>query len=261
MPQARAGGETGTRVTALIPVLYSEPQLGQTLQGLGRLRDALDLEILVVVDVPHPEREASARAQNDEVVAAAGARVIYRIGERGFGSALRRGFAEATGDVMIPVMGDASEDPHDIVRLQAALGDRWDVVAGSRYMKGGGIVGQTPKQRLSQFYSVLCRLGGGPDIHDISNAFKAYRRSVVEEVHTVSESFDISVELTLKAHRAGFRIGEIPTVWTNRVQGHSNFSIPRELRRYGRWLLLSMRPRRQGDRGRVDAATGRAHLP
>ena len=125
----------------------------------------------------------------------------------------------------------------------AGFREGWDVVAGSRYMRGGRIVGQTTKQRISHLYSILCRLAGGPRIHDVSNAFKAYRRAVVESVSTVADSFDVSVELTLKAHLAGFRVGEIPTVWTNRREGRSNFAMRTELRNYGRWLLLALRRR------------------
>lgn len=227
------------KVSVIVPVLYSEPQLLHTLQPLAALRDRLDLEILLVVDVPDPQRESQARAENDRVAAAVDAVTVYRVGERGFGSALRRGFATASGDAVIPIMGDASEDPNDVLRLAEELDNGWDVVAGSRYMRGGGIVGNTAKQRTSRLYSSLMRLAGGPPIHDVSNAFKAYRRSVVDSVETVADSFDFSVELTLKAHRAGFRITEIPTVWTNRKEGKSNFRPSRELRNYGRWLVLA----------------------
>lgn len=229
-------------VSVIVPVLYSEPQLRQTLRGLAEA-DGPAPEVLVVVDVPDPTREEQARAENEAVAAESSARVVYRVGERGFGSALRRAFQEAHGDVLVPLMADASEDPRDVARLVAAMRDGLDVVAGSRYMPGGGIVGNTVKQRMSRFYSFLCRLAGGPRIHDISNAFKAYRRSVVESVSTVAESFDVSVELTLKAHLAGFRVGEVPTVWTNRKEGRSNFSIRTELRNYGRWLVLALRSR------------------
>ena len=226
-------------MSVVVPVLYREPQLGATLRGLAGLRDRLDLEVLLVVDVPDPAREAEARAANDPVAREWGARAVYRVGERGFGSALRRGFGEATGEVVIPMMGDASEDPEDVLRLVEGIRSGWDVVAGSRYMPGGAIVGQTLKQRLSRLYSVLCRLAGGPPIHDVSNAFKAYRRAVVEAVPTVARSFDLSVELTLKAHRQGFRVGEVPTTWTNRREGRSSFSLVRELRNYGRWLAVA----------------------
>ena len=251
----------GMRVSLVVPVLYREPQLRDTLAGLAAIRDRLDLEILLVVDVPDPSREAETRAENDAAAEGSGARVVYRVGERGFGSALRRGFAEATGDVLIPMMGDQSEDPEDVVRLVHASREGWDVVAGSRYMRGGRIVGQTLKQRISHLYSILCRAAGGPRIHDVSNAFKAYRRSVVESVSTVAESFDISVELTVRAHLAGFSVGEVPTVWINRREGSSNFSMPTELRNYGRWLLLALRGSRSGVAARLPAGTATPEQP
>jgi glycosyltransferase involved in cell wall biosynthesis len=232
------------KISAVVPVLYREPQVEATLRRLDALRDRLDLEILLVVDVPDEAREQEARSENDPMGARANAKVIYRVGERGFGSALRRGFAEATGDAVVPIMADQSEDPEDIVRLVEELERGSDIVAGSRYMRGGRIVGNTIKQRISRAYSILLRVAGGPRIHDVSNAFKMYRRSVVDSVNTVAESFDISVELTLKAHLAGFRIRETPTVWTNRTEGHSNFVFLRELRNYGRWLFVAARGRR-----------------
>jgi len=249
------------RVSLVVPVLYREPQLRQTLAGLASIRDRLDLEIVVVVDVPDPSREAEARAENEAAAEGYGARVVYRVGEHGFGSALRRGFAEATGDVLIPMMADLSEDPKDAVRLAESAAGGWDVVAGSRYMRGGRIVGQTLKQRISHLYSILCRLAGGPRIHDVSNAFKAYRRAVVESVPTVADSFDVSVELTLKAHLAGFRVGEIPTVWTNRQEGSSNFAMRTELRNYGRWLLLALRRRRSPASAALTAETPARERP
>jgi hypothetical protein len=92
-------------------------------------------------------------------------------------------------------------------------------------------------------YSWLVRLAGGPRIHDVSNAFKAYRRQVIESVETTATSFDVSVELAVKANQANFKVGEIPTVWSNRKLGTSNFDIPREIKNYGRWLLLALRGR------------------
>src|SRR5919197_4682928 len=112
-------------------------------------------------------------------------------------------------------------------------------------MKGGPIVGVTTNQRMSRLYSFLVPLAGGPWIQDVSNAFKGYRRAVVERIRTEAESFDISVELTVKAALEGFWIGEIPTVWTNRELGSSNFRMRGEVANYGRWLMLAARGRRR----------------
>jgi glycosyltransferase involved in cell wall biosynthesis len=231
------------KVTVIVPVLYSEPGLAAALGRVASLGDRVDLEILVVVDVPDATREEEARSMNDAVTATPGARVLYRVGERGFGSALRHAFGQASGDVLIPFMGDESDRAEDIPRMIEKLETGYDVVAGSRYMRGGETIGMTTKQRISQAYSLLVRAAGGLEIHDVSNAFKAYRRAVVETVRTEAESFDISVELTIKAAQAGFRIGEIPTTWTNRAIGASNFRFSREIPNYGRWLALAARGR------------------
>jgi hypothetical protein len=248
------------RATVIVPVLYEEPLLGRSLAQLTGLNERVDLEILVIVDVPDPRREADARKVNDPVAVSAGARVLYRVGQRGFGSALRYGFGQATGDALIPFMGDESDRAEDIPRMVQTLEQGFDVVAGSRYMPGGQTVGMTAKQRISHLYSVIMRVAGGLDIHDVSNAFKAYRREVVEAVATEADSFDISVELTVKAARAGFRLGEVPTRWTNREVGTSNFRFSKEIRNYWRWLALAARSRfASGPRARraVPGARGR----
>ena len=234
------------RASIVIPVLNVEPQLRQTMHRLVQLKGdpRLELEIILVVDVPDPAREEEARRENDRIASEIDAKAVYRIGERGFGSALRFGFDHATGEAVIPFMADACDDPGDIPRLVARLEQGWDVVAASRYMRGGRIVGNTIKQRLSRFYGWLVRLVGGADIRDVSNAFKAYRSTVLEEIPTVAGSFDISVELTVRAHQAGFRITEIPTTWINRELGRSSWHFSKELRRYSRWLWLAARGRR-----------------
>jgi len=242
------------KVTVIVPVLYSEPGLAQALGRLTSLGDRVDLEILVVVDVPDATREEEARRTNDAVAASPGVRVLYRVGERGFGSALRHAFGQAGGDVLIPFMGDQSDRPEDIPRMIEKLETGYDVVAGSRYMQGGQTVGMTLKQRISHAYSLLVRAVGGLQIHDVSNAFKAYRRVVADTVRTEAESFDISVELTIKAAQAGFRIGEIPTTWTNRAMGTSNFRFSREVLNYGHWLVLAAR-------GRFASGRRRPHVP
>src|ERR687892_2581729 len=239
------------KVSVLIPILDTEPQLAET---VARLRDAcrgVDLEVLLVVDVPDPSREDASRARNDEIAEGVGGRAIYRVGQRGFGSALRLGFAEATGEAVIPYMGDACDDPADIPALVARMEAGWDVVAGSRYMPGGRIVGNTFKQRMSKLYCRLVRLVGGPPIHDVANAFKAYRRSVLDSVTTVAESYDLSVELTVKAHQKGFSVTEVPTTWTNRGLGESNWRPSQELRRYSRWLPVALTGRRRARAGAV----------
>lgn len=244
------------RVSVVVPVLVAEPKLAATLQRLRAACSSLDVEILIVVDVPDAGKEGEARAAVGSAVEPADAGVIYRLGRSGFGGALREGFSAASGDVVIPVMADDSDELETIPMMVKLIGDGYDVVAGSRYMEGGRIVGNTPKQRISRLYSGLMRAVGALPIHDVSNSFKAYRREVLTTVAPKAESFDLSVELVVKAAVAGFRIGEIPAVWANRTAGRSHFAFHAEVPNYGRWLLFVARARgrlrsaRKGSRAR-----------
>jgi glycosyltransferase involved in cell wall biosynthesis len=238
-------------VSVVIPVYVSEALLPLTLARVDAIRNDADLEVLLVVDVPRRELEHHARDANNPVAERYGAIPLYRFEERGFGSALRRGFAATHGDAVIPVMADNSDAPEDIPRLLGALEHGWDVVAASRYMRGGQIVGHSTKQWISRSYSLAIRALGGPSVADVSNAFKAYRRSVIDAVTTVSESFDISVEITVKAAAQGFTVTQVPTTWTNRAEGESRFDFARELSNYGRWLTYVAKARREGAAGAV----------
>jgi glycosyltransferase involved in cell wall biosynthesis len=243
--------DLAVRVTLVVPVLNVEPQLRQTLDQLRPVREVQDLEILIVVDVPDARRHREVVEEHQRIADEFGISVLYRVGQRGFGSALRHGFAMASGEAVIPLMADASDDPRDILRFVEKLAEGWDVVAGSRYMLGGRIVGNTMKQRLSRMYGRLVWFLGNLPVRDASNSFKAYRREVIDSLTTRAESYDISAELTVKAHQAGFRVTEIPTVWTNRQLGKSHWRFLPEVRRYGRWLALA------AVRGRVPSRRGR----
>jgi dolichol-phosphate mannosyltransferase len=231
------------KTTAVVPVYISEASLAETLRRLNDVRNSVDLEILLIVDIPGPVREDEIKQEIGRLADAWDARPLYRIGVRGFGGALRLGFEQASGGAVVPVMGDGSDRPEDIPALVGRLNQGADVVGGSRFVAGGRIVGNTTKQRMSRLYSGIMRRVAGVPIHDVSNAFKLYRKSVVDGIDTVGQSFDISVELTVKAAIAGYRLDEIPTTWTNRREGVSLFSFRHEVTRYGRWLLLALRTR------------------
>lgn len=236
-------------VSVVIPVFYEESMLPGVLARLVDLRTRVDIEILLVVDVPDPSREDEVRSRNDALASRFQCVTLYRIGERGFGSALRKGFENTSGEIIVPMMGDGSDAPEDIPEFVRKIEQGWDVVGGSRYMREGRIVGRSLKQVVSRAYSLASLALGGPPILDVSNAFKAYRKLVLMDIDSVSESFDISVELTVKAFAQGYAITQIPTVWTNRAEGRSQFFFWHETSNYWRWLvyvvLARWAPRRQ----------------
>ena len=108
-----------------------------------------------------------------------------------------------------------------------------DVVCGARYIKGGARIGGS---KIKGFFS--CFVGWslhyllGIPVHDIANAFKMYRKNVLDSIDIKSKGFEISMEIPLKAYYSGFKITEVPTVWRERTKGKSNFSMFRLLPSY-----------------------------
>jgi glycosyltransferase involved in cell wall biosynthesis len=228
------------KLSLLIPVLNDEPTLPEIVTRIRALPNGDAHEVLIIFDVTKPEAEARVNQVRDELAARFGAKSLVRTGQRGFGSALRAGAAAATGDAVIPVMGDLCDDLAVIPAMLDKMGDGADVVVGARYIKGGHIIGDTPKQRLSRFYSCLASfftdVGGG----DISNSFKMYRREIWQIVRPRAESFDLSAELIVKAAALGYRVDQVPATWVNRQVGRSNFRLYREVVSYSRWMALAM---------------------
>lgn len=146
--------------------------------------------------------------------------------DKGFANAIKAGFSNAKGDIVIPVMGDLCDDLSTLKIMLDKIEDGYDVVCGARYIKGGARLGGS---KLKGFLS--CAAGWsihfllGIPTHDIANAFKMYRKKVIDNINIKSEMFEVSMEMLLKAYYAGFKITEVPTVWRERTKGKSSFKV------------------------------------
>jgi glycosyltransferase involved in cell wall biosynthesis len=166
---------------------------------------------------------------------------------RGVVGALRTGFNPVEGGPVLLVMADLSDDLGQVGRMLELYRQGYQVVVGSRYMKGGRILnGPVLKQGLSRLAGVsLCWLRGIPT-HDATNAFKIYDSGMLKEFPLESRhGFELNLEITVKAFLAGYRIAEIPSVWRDRAQGQSKFKLWSWLPHYLRWYLYAFRPRRR----------------
>ena len=227
-------------LSLLIPVLNYEETLAQTVRGLRDALQAHDVEIWIVFDITKPEVKDRVEEQRVVLTDLFGVRSVVRHDGRGFGSALRHAATQAKGRALLPIMADLSDDVAVIPDMLAKMEDGADVVAGARYVKGGQTVGNTMKQRLSRFYSWLMKVLSEVRCGDVSNSFKMYRREVWEAVLPTADSFDLSVELPVKAAALGYELDFVAATWTNRQAGSSNFNTMAEVRGYGRWLLYAM---------------------
>jgi len=148
-------------------------------------------------------------------------------GPHGFGRAIQKGLATASGDAMVIMMADESDDCRDVVRYWHALLEGYDCVFGSRFMKGGGTIDYPwLKWVLNRQANLFIRLLFGIRLNDTTNAFKAYRREVIEGcLPILSPHFNITVELPLKAIVRGYSWKVIPITWRNRRSGIAKLKI------------------------------------
>ncbi len=168
-------------------------------------------------------------------------RLVNNLGEKGFAEALKFGFTQANNELILPVMADLCDDLQTIKEMVKKMEEGYDVVCGSRYIKGGARIGGS---RVKGFFSSfvgrsLCFLLGLPT-QDIANAFKMYRKEVVDAIEIESEGFEISMEIPLKAYYLGFKIAEVPTVWRERTKGKSSFKMFKLLPNYLKFYLWAI---------------------
>ncbi|WP_052367947.1 flippase-like domain-containing protein [Haloferax sp. ATB1] len=157
---------------------------------------------------------------------------VHRTENGGFGNAIKAGLKVASGDIIIPFMGDLSDDPADVPKLVCAIESGYDVAYGSRFVNGGSVDGYPPLKLLyNRGFNNLIRLTFGVQARDVTNAFTAYRRQVIEEVNVdtlSSESFDLTAELPLRAHILGFESTEVPVSWRSRDEGVSKLNATKK---------------------------------
>ena len=152
---------------------------------------------------------------------------IQNKGLHGFGRAITCGLDAAKGDAVVIMMADESDDCRDVVRYWQTLNEGFDCVFGSRFTKGGGVIDYPPiKLALNRAANFFIRLLFRHGLNDTTNAFKAYRREVIDGVRPIlSPHFNITVEIPLKAIIRGFSFTTIPITWRNRRTGVAKLKI------------------------------------
>jgi dolichol-phosphate mannosyltransferase len=161
-------------------------------------------------------------------------RPVQNTGQHGFGRAITHGFSHVTGDAVVVMMADESDDCRDVVRYWRILGEGWDAVFGSRFVRGGGAVDYPrPKLVLNRLANLFLRLMFHVPFNDFTNAFKAYRTTVIEGCRPfLSPHFNLTVELPLKTMVRGYAWTVTPVTWRNRRAGESKLKIKEMGSRY-----------------------------
>jgi dolichol-phosphate mannosyltransferase len=221
------------RLSVVVPARNEAANVGATIDAIRtRLaREGVDYEIIVVDD-------GSDDGTDDCVLArtAADPRVVLVRNQapHGFGRAVRRGLDAFTGDAVVIMMADASDDPDDLMAYYRVLRDEAECAFGSRFMRGGSVI-DYPRLKLfinrlaNTFIRLLFRTG----YDDTTNAFKGYRRTVIEGCQPlISPHFNLTVEIPLKAIVRGYTWKVVPIRWCNRKHGVSSLRLEEQGSRY-----------------------------
>jgi dolichol-phosphate mannosyltransferase len=161
-------------------------------------------------------------------------RAVKNEGPHGFGRAIVKGLDAMTGDAVVIMMADESDDCRDVVRYWEKLNKGYDCVFGSRFMKGGGTIDYPPiKLFMNRMANAFVRFMFRHGLNDTTNAFKAYRKAVIDGIRPIlSPHFNITVELPLKAIVRGYSFTVIPITWRNRRHGVAKLKIKEMGSRY-----------------------------
>lgn len=161
-------------------------------------------------------------------------RPVQNTGEHGFGRAIALGLRNCNGDAVVIMMADESDDARDAVRYWKLLNEGWDCVFGSRFVSGGGTIGY-PKVKLlvNRLANFFIRVIFAIPLNDTTNAFKAYRRAVIQGCEPlISPHFNLTVEIPLKAVVRGYSWTVTPITWRNRRFGEPKLKIKEMGSRY-----------------------------
>ena len=220
-------------LSVVIPAHNEVDSVGETVRRTlaALLDEGIDHEILVIDD-------ASSDGTGD---------VVRAIGERhptvrcershmppGYGHAVRAGLDLYAGDAVAVMMADLSDSPADLIRYYRVLEEGYDCAFGTRFGHGGHAQHYPAvKLVLNRIVNAGIRILFHHRYNDTTNAFKAYRRHVIDQIQPLlSHHFNLTVEMPLKAIVRGYNYKVIPITWTNREYGVSKLRLKEMGSRY-----------------------------
>jgi dolichol-phosphate mannosyltransferase len=163
--------------------------------------------------------------------------------DAGVANAIKTGLRSVNADFLLVTMADLSDDYSVVDKMCDLVSQGYDIVCGSRYMRGGKqIGGPFFKKLLSRTAGLTLKYLTGMPVHDVTNSFKLYRKTMVDNIEIQSESgFEIGMEIVVKAYFSGYKITELPCTWTDRQAGRSRFRLFKWLPKYLRWYFFALK--------------------
>jgi len=224
-------------ISIIIPVYFEDKNILKVLTELEK-KVKTEHEILIVYDVDEdPTVKVVSKVYKVHKVV----KLIKSFVGNGHGvvNAFKSGLKKARGKAVVVVMADLSDDLEKIDLMFEKIKSGYDIICGSRYMKGGQqIGGPRIKGFLSRMAGLTLHYLFRLPTHDPTNAFKMYKTETIKKIKIESDGgFEYNLELIVKAHKKKFKIAEIPAIWKDRTRGKSKFNLVKWLPKYIRWYL------------------------
>jgi dolichol-phosphate mannosyltransferase len=249
------------KLSVVIPARNEAGNIGHTLDVIRErlARADIEYEIVVVDDGSSDDTgaEVEARRSIDGNIV-----LVRNAGANGFGRAVRLGLDVFSGDAVVVMMADGSDDPEDLVSYYYVLRDEAECAFGSRFVAGSEVT-DYPRFKLfvNRLANLFVRLLFGSRYNDTTNAFKGYRREVIHGCQPlISPHFNLTVEIPLKAIVRGYTFKVVPIRWRNRRIGTSNLRLEEQGSRY-MYIVLNVWLERLLTRGDYLRPTGSRFEP
>jgi hypothetical protein len=205
-------------VSLIVPAMNEEANLHQLFASIPDVVDEI-----VLVDGHSADRTvALAKELNPDVI------VVHQKG-KGKGSALREGFAVATGDIIVMIDADGSTNPAEIPSFVGTLLAGADFAKGSRFMQGGGTSDMEIHRYLgNQFFVWAVRLLFGGKYTDLCYGYNAFWAWTLPLLNLDGDGFEIETMMNIRALQAGLQVAEVPSFENRRFMGLSNLNAFRD---------------------------------
>lgn len=222
------------KLSIVIPAYNEEESITETIAGIEEAfsRVNIDHEILVVNDNSKDNTLMVLEELSQQYPALT---FVTNPGPNGFGYAVRYGLERFSGDCVAVMMADLSDSPYDLIRFYTTMAEgNFDCVFGSRFIRGGKVVDYPfIKKIINRLANTIIMMTMGIRYNDTTNAFKLYKREVIEGVKPIlSPHFNLTIELPLKAIIRGYTYTVVANSWTNRKFGVSKLKIKEMGSRY-----------------------------
>lgn len=222
------------KLSVVIPAYNEEESITETIEQIEEVVGKINIqyELLIVND---NSKDNTLQVLEQLALKYPNVKFVTNSGPNGFGYAVRYGLERFSGDCVAVMMADLSDSPYDLVRYyNTMVKGNYDCVFGSRFIKGGKVIDYPwVKKIINRIANFIIRLFMGIKYNDTTNAFKLYKREVIEGVKPIlSPHFNLTIELPLKAIIRGFSYTVVPNSWTNRKYGVSKLKIKEMGSRY-----------------------------